>query len=494
MAEEIRSLNGYTFKDEVARAQNAQLSEEIGNLSTYVTPEMFGAVGDGVADDTEAIQAAINSGKEVRLSNKYICNDIVLPSHCKIVLTGHVRLNGTIAVTKPFCTITGSGSIYCVSEKAFVLYGANENGLQCRYFHISGISIQGNDTNTCFLITDTNGGNVFFVTINANISSFKYGIKSESVTGNGWFTALTTNGIISMCDVAIGLYWGGDGSLIENQIQPRVDKPKTLSEPLITISNNTKFSGMIWDENTANNAIILRSAGEHNIIDTCVKQSAMEIAYPATTDMCNYTLSCRFPTKNTQSDKTFAPYKTIFTQANNILYGKGVHNVIVTPSTNQNTIINLVSGTADRASLSGNITIEYDFGEYVALRELHVLGDAMPDKISMYYKGESNTYSLLKSCTRGEDYESLNGGVSAAFWGFKYNDVPGYGFNVFARGVKFEIESVSSYTLLGLYAMVARPNFLSRYGDDVIANTLKLKGADGKLYTIAVNNGEIVVS
>ena len=34
-------------------------------LWNYVTPQMYGAAGDGVTDDTEAVQAALDSGKNV---------------------------------------------------------------------------------------------------------------------------------------------------------------------------------------------------------------------------------------------------------------------------------------------------------------------------------------------------------------------------------------------------------------------------------------------
>lgn len=42
-----------------------QLSQEIVDLQNYVTPQMYGAVGDGVADDTQAINDALASGKNV---------------------------------------------------------------------------------------------------------------------------------------------------------------------------------------------------------------------------------------------------------------------------------------------------------------------------------------------------------------------------------------------------------------------------------------------
>lgn len=49
--------------DELAtKDELTQLSQQIVDYSTYVTPQMFGAVADGVTDDTEAIRQAINTG------------------------------------------------------------------------------------------------------------------------------------------------------------------------------------------------------------------------------------------------------------------------------------------------------------------------------------------------------------------------------------------------------------------------------------------------
>ena len=59
---------GYTPADD---AEVTQLKSDFTELSVFVTPEMFGAIGDGVADDTEALKQCLLQDNPVYLSGNY---------------------------------------------------------------------------------------------------------------------------------------------------------------------------------------------------------------------------------------------------------------------------------------------------------------------------------------------------------------------------------------------------------------------------------------
>lgn len=57
-------------------------------LNDYVTPEMFGAIGDGTTDDTQALQDMFDSGRNVHFPNKaYATTGVLIPSAINVTFT-----------------------------------------------------------------------------------------------------------------------------------------------------------------------------------------------------------------------------------------------------------------------------------------------------------------------------------------------------------------------------------------------------------------------
>ena len=90
--------------------QNKSITEtKISNIflpyikNGYVTPEMFGAVGDGVADDSGAIEQTLSSNKNIIMKALQIINLVVLALNVVInIIAGNIP-----AVLGWLCAILG---------------------------------------------------------------------------------------------------------------------------------------------------------------------------------------------------------------------------------------------------------------------------------------------------------------------------------------------------------------------------------------------------
>ncbi len=89
----IGVLGGGTVQDFISGEED-RFNSRIG----YVTPEMYGAIGDGVTDDTVAINNAVATGKNVvfKSSSTYLINSAILLPHT----VHHQNIEGNDAVIK----------------------------------------------------------------------------------------------------------------------------------------------------------------------------------------------------------------------------------------------------------------------------------------------------------------------------------------------------------------------------------------------------------
>lgn len=148
---------------------------KLSAIKDYVTPQMFGAVGDGSADDTTAFQDAIDSGKPV-----------CIPSGSIIRVDGSVVINNTATIFGygPESKLRVYGSIATDSDNSHIL---EMFGFTFECYKITGTALIINKTNNSNAKNAMSIHDMFFyfrnnvdASLNSVIMSIK-GIREASI-------------------------------------------------------------------------------------------------------------------------------------------------------------------------------------------------------------------------------------------------------------------------------------------------------------------------
>jgi hypothetical protein len=180
------------FSDSLAisdASANTGKKNKISTLEAWVTPEDFGAVGDGFSDDTEAVQAAVNTGKNVLLPNQYW-------------------------ITSPISITSGNRS----------LRGAGKGKITLK-----------SDQNIPYLVVDASSGNVNALSVSdLGFMSANFGIKTSEAAVKLTTPSIFTASWNSFYNIAVmGLYHGflfvnaGTGAASWNNISGLTTVPPT---------------------------------------------------------------------------------------------------------------------------------------------------------------------------------------------------------------------------------------------------------------------------
>lgn len=137
-----------------AYAESLSLREHTDEA--FVTPEMFGAAGDGIKDDTKALQAAIDSGLPVvLLPGNYLTSEtIVISGQISIVDLGStITYTGTDSAVR-FTNVNNQcdvslGIINAYNGNGIEFY-CNSNTTRCQYVNLRFNIISAGNYGICF--------------------------------------------------------------------------------------------------------------------------------------------------------------------------------------------------------------------------------------------------------------------------------------------------------------------------------------------------------
>ena len=216
------------INSEIARAKKEE--EDINANFKYVTPEQFGAVGNGITDDTEAFKKALATLMPVYLTNQYFLTDIDLSLYETVFIYSDYsqKTYSTQDITK--------GVIKFADKAGFTSKWMGEKGNAVHYT-FKNISMYGGfikdlwsvDIINCTFYNTNNsvlhGGFVFNTTFNKCALPFLALIDSI-ILGSSFNlcdiaiqnpnSTIISNCCIQWCGVGINVTYGLNNSLISN--------------------------------------------------------------------------------------------------------------------------------------------------------------------------------------------------------------------------------------------------------------------------------------
>lgn len=201
---------------------NLRLDEALETSIVYVTPQMYGAKGDGITDDTEAFIQALSQNKIVYIPNgDYIISDTLSISN-QTPIIGENMVQTKLKFTGENTSLITCTSDRCIIEDILLLGSFNiaevgtsntNSAISCsgfNYHKFSNVYIKGFNIG---INSSPYGYGSYFK--NCEIQSCNYGIYSSSE-----FNMITIDtGIVTYCDVGILLSQGRTQNVINTDIE-----------------------------------------------------------------------------------------------------------------------------------------------------------------------------------------------------------------------------------------------------------------------------------
>lgn len=108
------------YRQEVKAIGNKWFVQYSDQLSVYTTPEVYGAKGDGLTDDSTAFKSAIASGLPIIITKTYMISETLVVNNQGLIIKGQGS-----AGTTPRIEYTGNGILFDVNVSQFAFSNFN---------------------------------------------------------------------------------------------------------------------------------------------------------------------------------------------------------------------------------------------------------------------------------------------------------------------------------------------------------------------------------
>lgn len=235
------------WKTETTAELKEEAAEAINGLATYVTPQMFGAAGDGVIDDLEPIQAAIDAGNEL---NK------------PVVFVGEYLISSSITLRRNTVLYGYNASLYYTgSDVCIKAEGTTQSNLYAKMY---GLSVRSKSDTPAGIGISVKRAYMGMVIEDCGVYGFDVGIDHSSAEDGvkAWLTTISRCRI-SNCNTAVVFNDESNGCNLLNCL---INGNNNIGVKLIGV-HNVNITECEFESNGNNGgcAIFLESSANVNI-------------------------------------------------------------------------------------------------------------------------------------------------------------------------------------------------------------------------------------